>query len=261
LAATALVTALAVGALALRTEPADTSDAVPSLAGTVGAGATSAGAVAVATGPLETPYQSLDPIAGPTPEPTPEPTRERTPAPVATAPPTAKPPKPPKTPRPEPTDSWHTDWTPPPGFVGSLTVTDGCFHTDGTEQVIFTAEYDSPVELTAVRISTPARSSSAGISRWVGRTSLRPGSSRAPTTSTWSRCAKANRSRFSRENPASAADVGTQEPYATTDYDSHEQDQNAPLEVYDFTWEPGATARQRARATELRATRGRFLVR
>jgi hypothetical protein len=152
LAATALVTALAVGAFALRTEPADTSDAVPSLAGTVGAGATSAGAVAVATGPLETPYQSLDPIAGPTPEPTPEPTRERTPAPVATAPPTAKPPKPPKTPRPEPTDSWHTDWTPPPGFVGSLTVTDGCFHTDGTEQVIFTAEYDSPVELTAVRI-------------------------------------------------------------------------------------------------------------
>jgi hypothetical protein len=149
LAAAALVTVVVVGAFALRAGPADTSDAVPSPVGTVGAGATSDGAVAAATGPLETPYESLEPTAGPTPEPTHEPTPRPTPAPVATARPTAKPPK---TTRPEPTDSWHTDWTPPPGFVGSLSVTDGCFHTNGTEQVMFTAEYDSPVELTAVRI-------------------------------------------------------------------------------------------------------------
>lgn len=155
LVAGALVTAVVIGAFALRTGPADTSDAVPSTAATVGAGATSDGAVAVATGPLETPYGSPGATAGSTPEPslqpTPEPTPESTPTSVATATPTKKPPKTPE-PGPGPTDSWHTDWTPPPGFVGSLTVTDWCHHADGTEQVRFTAEYDSPVELTAVRI-------------------------------------------------------------------------------------------------------------
>lgn len=155
LIAGALVTVIVVAAFALRTGPAATSDAVPGSAETVGAGATSPVAVAVATGPLETPSESLDPTAGSTPalslQPTTEPTPESTRISIATATPTKKPPMTPE-PDPGPTDSWHTDWTPPPGFVGSLTVTDWCHHADGTEQVRFTAEYDSPVELTAVRI-------------------------------------------------------------------------------------------------------------
>jgi hypothetical protein len=141
-AATALVAAFVVGGLALRMTPDRTATSGQSAEPTSGSGATpSAGATDASTigpdpAPSESPAVTVLPTLELRPEQTPSPTR--------------KPPKKTPVPDPDPTDSWHTDWTPPPGFAGTLTMSEWCFHSNGTAQVKLEAVYHTPVEITHV---------------------------------------------------------------------------------------------------------------
>jgi hypothetical protein len=142
LAAVALVTALVLAGIALRTGPAQTGQASPDPNGSVATQASTDASVAVPTEPIDTASESSDPTALPTPQP---------PSAAATASATHKPLK---TSRPDPgaTDSDHTDWTPPPGFVGTVTISNWCLHADGTEEVMVEADFNSPVEVTQVEL-------------------------------------------------------------------------------------------------------------
>jgi hypothetical protein len=154
LATMAIIGAVVLVGLALRNAPAQTVQLTPAFDG---------GAAAGATGDSTTEPTALEPSAtepdatdlGATPPETAEatvlPTPEPPPAVVATPGPTKKPAKTPR-PDPGPTDSDHTDWTPPPGFVGSVTMTDNCSHADGTEEVWVEADFDSPVKVTQVEL-------------------------------------------------------------------------------------------------------------
>lgn len=136
LAAVALVTAVVLGGLALRNAPAQTAQSTPGLDGSATVGAIGNGAAELsATEPGPTLIESPDATVLPSLEPTA----------VATSSPTKKPPK--ATPRPEPTDSQYTEWTPPPGFVGTVTISDYCSHANGTEEVLVEADFNSPVKV------------------------------------------------------------------------------------------------------------------
>ena len=141
-AVTALVAALVVGGLALRPAPTQTAQSTSSLDGVGGVGATEHPSVdptalePSTTEPEATPFASVSSTVLPTLEPTE----------AATPRPTKKP-RPASTPYVEPTDSHYTEWTPPPGFVGSVTLSDNCHHANGMEEVLIQADFNSPVEV------------------------------------------------------------------------------------------------------------------
>jgi hypothetical protein len=139
----AFVAALVVGGLALRTDPTQTAVSTPGFDGAGAVGATDDATI----GP--TPTEPATTELGTTPSsshhatvaPTVTPTEAVTPRP------TKKPPKADPTPYVEPTDSQYTEWTPPPGFVGSVTLSDNCHHANGREEVLMQADFNSPIEV------------------------------------------------------------------------------------------------------------------
>jgi len=140
-----LVTAVVLGGLALRSAPTQTAQSTPGI-GAVGAvGATDDLTIEPTpiepstTEPEATPYESLNATVLPTLEPTE----------AATPRPTKKP-RPATTPYVEPTDSRYTDWTPPPGFEGSVTLSDNCHHANGLEEVLMQADFNSPADVSEV---------------------------------------------------------------------------------------------------------------
>ena len=137
----AIVGVVVIGGLALRMAPAQTASSNESSAPapTASAGTSPNNPTAAAGGPLATALESLAITAPPTIEPTATAAARSTPRPT-------------KDPAldPGPTDSDHTDWTPPPGFTGTATLSDWCAHADGTEQIRMQADYHSPVAVGVV---------------------------------------------------------------------------------------------------------------
>jgi hypothetical protein len=138
-----MVTAVVLAGIALRTGPAQTGQPSPDPSGTAAVQPSIDTSVAPATEPIDTPNESPGPTGSPSTQPVP--------SAAATASATHKPVI---TPRPDPgaTDSDHTDWTPPPGFVGTVRITSWCLHADGTEEVMVEADFNSPVEVTVVEL-------------------------------------------------------------------------------------------------------------
>jgi hypothetical protein len=138
----ALIAALLVGGSALRTNP-QTAVSTPGFDGAEAVGATDDATI----GP--TPTEPITTELGTTPSSSHQTTVAPTlvPTEAATPRPTKKPPKADPTPYVEPTDSQYTEWTPPPGFVGSVMLSDNCHHANGREEVLMQADFNSPVEV------------------------------------------------------------------------------------------------------------------
>jgi hypothetical protein len=143
LAMTAMVIAVVVGGLALRNAAAENGQA-----------ALASGPSPSDVGPLvsPTPTQAATAETQPTtsiaPDPTAAPTIEPTLA--HTISPTKKPPKPNPTYPEGGTDHPFTEWTPPPGFTGTLTVSDHCAHANGTEEVLIELVFHTPTEISDI---------------------------------------------------------------------------------------------------------------
>lgn len=142
LAAVLIVGVIAVGASIRRPDAAS-----------VGAEATAPATFADVATPLPEPSsESVASDAVDAPSASPAPTAESAPTPQVAA--TERPPTPTATQDPNvdpgPTDAPWPTWTPAPVFVGSATMVDRCFDKDGNEQVMVSAEWDSPVPITGV---------------------------------------------------------------------------------------------------------------